>query len=73
VGAALAIYAGYSAVIGRIGLGEVFFLTWIGTFLYSLNSHLLWMLFIPDNGYASRAFAFGSSLGLVSSLILGQK
>lgn len=34
VGAALALYAGFSAVIGRIGFGEIFFLSWIGTFFY---------------------------------------
>ncbi len=42
IGASLAMYAGYTAVIGRIGLGEIFFLTWIGTFFYELNSQLLW-------------------------------
>jgi hypothetical protein len=73
VGAALALYAGYTAVIGRIGLGEIFFLTWIGTFLYELNSQLLWRFYFTDTGYPSRAFAFGGTLGLVSSLILGKK
>jgi ammonia channel protein AmtB len=73
VGASLAIYAGYTAVIGRISLGEVFFLSWIGTFIYELNSQILWRLFIPDNGYPSRAFAYGGTLGLVSSFILGQR
>ena len=73
VGAALAMYAGYTAVIGRIGLGEVFFLTWIGTFIYEVNSQILWRLYIPDNGYPSRAFAYGGMLGLVSSLVLGKK
>jgi hypothetical protein len=34
VGCAIAIYGGYTAVIGRIGLTEIFFLTWIGTFIY---------------------------------------
>lgn len=73
VGAALAMYAGYTGVIGRIGLGEVFFLTWIGTFIYEINSQLLWRFFILDNGYPSRAFAYGGMLGLVSSIILGKK
>lgn len=73
VGAALAMYAGYTAVIGRIGLGEIFFLTWIGTFIYEVNSQILWRLFIPDNGYPSRAFAYGGMLGLVSSLVLAKR
>ena len=73
IGASLAIYAGYTAVIGRIGLGEVFFLSWIGTFLYEVNSQLLWRLYIPDNGYPSRAFAYGGMMGLISSLILGKR
>lgn len=73
VGAALAMYAGYTGVIGRIGMGEVFFLTWIGTFIYEVNSQILWRLFIPDNGYPSRAFAYGGMLGLVSSFILGKR
>ncbi len=73
VGAALAMYAGYTGVIGRIGLGEVFFLTWIGTFIYEVNSQILWRLFIPDNGYPSRAFAYGGALGIVSSLILNKR
>ena len=66
-------YAGYSAVIGRIGLGEVFFLTWIGTFIYEVNSQLLIRYNITDNGYPSRAFAFGGALGITSSLLLGKK
>lgn len=73
IGAALAMYAGYTAVIGRIGLGEIFFLTWIGTFIYEVNAQILWRLYIPDNGYPSRAFAYGGMLGLVSSLVLGKK
>ena len=73
VGAALAMYAGFTAVIGRIGLGEIFFLTWIGTFIYEVNSQILWRLYIPDNGYPSRAFAYGGMLGLISSLVLGKK
>ena len=73
IGAALAMYAGYTAVIGRIGLGEVFFLTWIGTFVYEINSQVLWRLYIPDNGYPSRAFAYGGALGLISSLVLGKR
>jgi hypothetical protein len=73
IGAALAMYAGYTAVIGRIGLGEIFFLTWIGTFLYELNSQLMWRFYFPDNGFPSRAFGFGGALGLVSSLVLGKR
>lgn len=72
VAAAIAMYVGYSAVIGRIGLGEIFFLTWIGPFFYECNSQLLWRFFWTDTGYPSRAFAFGSALALISSLILGK-
>ena len=73
VGSALAMYTGYTAVMGRIGLGQVFVLTFFGTFIYELNSMILWRLWIPDNGYPSRAFCYGSILGIISSLILGQK
>jgi len=45
----------------------------VGTFFYELNSGILWRLYIPDNGFASRAFAFGGMLGVVSSLLLGKK
>lgn len=72
VGAAIAMYIGYSAVIGRVGLGEIFFLTWIGPFFYEVNSQLLWRFFMPDTGFPSRAFGFGSAMALVSSLILGK-
>ena len=48
-------------------------LSFFGTFFYELNSQILWRIFIPDNGFPSRAFAFGSTLGIVSSLILGKK
>jgi ammonia channel protein AmtB len=54
-------------------LTEVFFLTWIGTFLYEINSQILWRLYIPDNGYPSRAFAYGGALGLVSSIVLSKR
>lgn len=73
VGATLAIYAGYAAVVGRVGIGEVFFLSCIGTFLYEVNELILWRLYIPDNGYPSRAFAFGGAMGIVSSLLLGKR
>lgn len=73
VGASLAMYAGYTAVIGRIGLTEIFFLTWIGTFIYEINSQILWRLYIPDNGYPSRAFAYGGMLGLIASLVLNKR
>ena len=73
IGASLAMYAGYTAVIGRIGLGEIFFLTWIGTFIYEINAQLLNRFFIPDNGYPSRAFAYGGMLGLISSFVLGKR
>ena len=73
VGAALALYTGYTAVMGRVGLGHIFVLSFLGTFLYELNSMILWRLWIPDNGYPSRAFAFGSVLGIISSFILGQR
>ena len=73
LGAVLALYTSYTAVMGRIGLGHIFVLSFLGTFVYELNSMLLWRLWIPDTGYPSRAFAFGSVLGIVSSLILEQR
>ena len=38
-----------------------------------MNSQILWRLWIPDNGFPSRAFGFGAALGIVSSLVLGKK
>mgnify|MGYP000365584029 CR=1 FL=1 len=38
IGAALAMYAAYTALVGRVGLGEIFFLTWLGPFFYEINS-----------------------------------
>ena len=38
IGAALSMYAAYTALVGRIGLGEIFFLTWLGPFFYEVNS-----------------------------------
>ena len=66
-------FASFTAIMGRVGWGEVFFLTFFGTFFYELNSQLLWRFFILDSGYPSRAFAFGGALGLVCSLILNQR
>lgn len=73
VGASLAIYAGYTAVVGRISFGEVFFLSWFGTLFYEINSQILWRMFIPDNGYPSRAFAYGGTLGLISSILVSKR
>lgn len=73
VGCALALYAGYTAVIGRIGLTEIWILTFLGTFLYECNSQILWRLYMVDNGYPIRAFGFGGALGIISSLILGKR
>lgn len=73
IGATLALYAGFSTVMGCIGMGEIFFLTFFGTFFYEINSQVLWRLYIPDNGFPSRAFAFGGTLGIISSLIMGTR
>lgn len=73
IGAALAMNTAYTAVMGRVGLGHMFVLSFLGTLFYEVNSMILWRLWIPDNGYPSRAFGFGSVLGIISSLILGQK
>jgi hypothetical protein len=73
VGASLAMYAAYTGVLGRIGLAEIFFLTWIGPFIYELNSQLLWRFLWTDTGYPLRAFGFGGAIGLVSSFILGKR
>ncbi len=73
VGCAIALYGGYTAVIGRIGLTEIFFLTWIGTFIYEICNQIFIRLYIVDNGFGMRAYAFGGMLGLVSTLILGKK
>ena len=72
IGAALGMYAAFTAVLGRIGLAEVFFLTWLGPFFYELNSQLLWRFVWTDTGYPLRAFGFGGALGLASSFLLGK-
>lgn len=63
----------FSSVIGKIGLLEVFFLTLFGSFLYEVNSQLLFRWFITDVAFGYRIVVFGAFLGIVSAMILGRR
>lgn len=63
----------YNSVVGRIGLLELFFLTFFGAFFYEVNAQLIYRWFITDVGYGCRIFLFGSIVGIISSLLLGKK
>lgn len=63
----------FTSLVGRIQLFEIFVMTLFGSFLYEVNNQLLWNIYITDIGYGMRIFLFGSTLGIVASLILGRK
>lgn len=69
----ISLVVGYSAVIGRVGNLEVYFLTVVGTFIYEFNSMIFWRIFVTDCGFGMRIFLFGGLLGLFASLVLGRK
>ena len=73
IACSVSLLVAFSALVGRVGIAELFFLSLIGTFLYELNNQLLWRWFITDAGYGMRAFAFGSVLGLVICFMQGNK
>lgn len=73
IACAISLIIAFSALVGRIQILEVFFLTLFGSFLYEVNNQLFWNIFITDIGYGMRIFIFGSVLGIVSSCILGKK
>ncbi len=70
---AISLTVAFNSVIGRIGLLEVFFLTFFGAFFYEVNAQLIYRWFITDIGYGCRIFLFGSIVGIVSSFLLGKK
>ena len=61
----------FNPVVGRIGCLEIFFLTFLGSFIYEVNAELIYRWFITDNGFGCRIFLFGSIVGLISSFLLG--
>lgn len=73
VGACLSMVAALAPLYGRIGLSEVFFLSWLGPIMYELNSSLFNKFFIVDLGYGMRAFLFGGLTGLIISAIIGKR
>ena len=72
IACAISMIVAFFSLVGRIQLLEVFFLTLFGSFLYEVNSQLLWNFYITDIGFGMRIFVFGSFLGLVSSCFLGR-
>lgn len=67
---ALSMLIAYMAVAGRVSGLQVMVLCFFGVFFYSFNETIIWRHAIADNGFTMRIFLFGSSLGLVSALIL---
>lgn len=70
---ALSLIVALFAVLGRTGLLDTFVLCMFGGFFYAFNEAIFWRISVLDAGFAGRIFLYGSSLGLVSSLILGKK
>lgn len=73
IACALANVVAFASLAGRIQLLEALLLSLIGTFLYEVNSELLWKLEITDTGYGMRVFLWGGFYGLISSCILGKR
>lgn len=73
IACAISMFVGIFPVLGRVGPMEVLLICLIGTFAYALNEGVFWNLFIEDNGYGMRIFLFGSSMGIITSLILGKR
>lgn len=69
----ISLIVGYSALIGRIGNLQVYFLTVIGTFIYEFNSMIFWRIFVTDCGFGMRIFLFAGCMGIFASLLLGKK
>lgn len=70
---AISLAVAFNSVVGRIGLLELFFLTFLGAFFYEVNAQLIYRWFITDNGFGCRIFLFGSVLGTVISVLLGRR
>ena len=70
---ALSLIVALFAVLGRTGLLDTFLLMLFGTLFYTFNESIFWRISVLDAGFAGRIFIFGSTLGIVSSLILGKK
>lgn len=73
IACSLANIVAFGSLVGRIKMLEVFFLTLFGTFIYEINSQLLWRYGVYDTGFGMRIFIYGAFMGFVSSLILGKK
>lgn len=70
---AISLAVAFNSVVGRIGLLELFLLTFLGAFFYEVNAQLIYRWFITDNGFGCRIFLFGSVLGTVISGLLGRR
>ena len=70
IACAISILVAYMAVAGRIRGFHVLLLTFFGVFMYSFNETVIWRHVVADNGFTMRVFIYGSSLGIISSLIL---
>ena len=66
-------FCALTPILGRIGFTELFFLGWLGPFMYEINSAVFNRFFIIDNGFGMRGFLFGGLLGLIISLVIGKK
>lgn len=67
--AAIANIVAFSAVIGRAGLLEAWFIVFVGTVGYELNRVLITMWAVDGPGTA-HVFIYGAFLGMVSSILL---
>lgn len=70
---ALSLIVALYAVLGRTGLLDTLILCLFGGFFYAFLEAIFWRISILDAGFGARIFMYGSSLGLVSSLILAKK
>ena len=70
---ALSLIIALYAVLGRTGLLDTFMLCLFGGSFYAFLEAVFWRISSLDAGFSFRIFMFGSSLGLVSSLILAKK
>ena len=70
---AISMLISYMAVAGRVSGLQVLILCFVGVFFYTFNETIIWRHAVADNGFTMRIFLFGSSLGLISALLLRLK
>ena len=64
----ISLIVSYSAVIGRVGNLEVYFLTVIGTFMYEFNSMIFWRIFVKGVVYGDLDEGVSGETGLVTDI-----